>query len=100
MGEPFDFRWLPDSHDHLGEFPKAARTSIVRAVLEQLQYQPTTETNHRKKLRPNRLANWELRIGDYRVFYEVIESDRIVEIVAIGRKHHAQIRVGGEEVEL
>ena len=100
MGTQFIFRWLPDSHDHLREFPKAIQTSIVRSILQQLQNQPTEETKHRKKLRPNKLANWELRVGDYRVYYEVLEDDQIVEIVAVGRKDHNALRIGGEEVEL
>ncbi len=100
MGEPFQFRWLPDTEVHLRDFPKAAQTSIVQAVLEQLQYQPTTVTKHRKKLRPNKLANWELRAGDYRVFYDVLEAERTVEVVAIGRKDHNQVRIGGQEIQL
>jgi len=36
--------------------------------------EPIVETRNRKKLRPNPLAPWELRIGKARVFYDVEES--------------------------
>ena len=43
------------------------------------------------RIRPHRLAKWELRIGKYRVFYDVIEATnseivKIVKIEAVGFK--------------
>ena len=44
------------------------------------------ETRNRKPLRPNEIANWELRLGKFRVFYNVEEEVLIVSIEAIGFK--------------
>ena len=67
----------------------------------QLQTQPTHPTRKRKLLRPNPIAPWELRIGDFRVFYEVQEEpDPVVIIKAVGIKRHDVLWIGNEKVEL
>jgi len=47
--------------------------------LVKLTHQPTVATRNRKRLRPNPLAPWELRIGALPVYYEVTEEpERLV----------------------
>jgi mRNA-degrading endonuclease RelE of RelBE toxin-antitoxin system len=58
------------------------------------------ETRNRKLLRENPLADWELRVGRFRVFYEVDAGNRLVRVVAVGAKEGNRLRIGGEEVEL
>lgn len=48
----------------------------------------------------NPLARYELRIGDLRVYYEVDERRRVVEIRAVGVKDRNRVLIGGEEVDL
>jgi mRNA-degrading endonuclease RelE of RelBE toxin-antitoxin system len=55
-------------------FRKPEQQLILDEVDQQLTHKPTTETNNRKRLRPNQVAEWELRIGKYRVFYDVLEE--------------------------
>jgi len=50
----------------LAYFRTPEQKQILDAVDRQLIHQPTIETNNRKRLRPNRVAEWELRIGKYR----------------------------------
>jgi hypothetical protein len=56
-------------------------------------------------MRPNPVAPWELRVGDYRVFYD-IESDPEeseepeVVVLAIGLKVGNRVSIDGEEQEL
>jgi mRNA-degrading endonuclease RelE of RelBE toxin-antitoxin system len=57
------------------------------------------ETRHRKRLRPNRLAEWELRIGDFRVFYDVDCEAQRVKIAAIGYKEGSTLIIRGEEID-
>jgi mRNA interferase RelE/StbE len=45
------------------------------------------------------LAPWELRLGKYRVFYEVVEGSK-VRVVAIGHKEHNDLFIRGGRVEL
>jgi len=57
------------------------------------------ETKRRKQLRPNPIAPWELRIGDYRVFYEVPEAG-VVRVLAVGDKRHNELFIRGRRVEI
>jgi mRNA-degrading endonuclease RelE of RelBE toxin-antitoxin system len=78
-------------------FERKIITSEIRA---QLAVQPMMETKNRKPLRDNPLASWELRVGRYRVFYEVAQAVRIVAILAVGHKEHNVLLIRGREVKL
>ena len=56
------------------------------AIAQQLPFEPTIATGKRKQLRQNRTAAWELRVGDFRVLYDVDDRVQIVAIVMIGEK--------------
>ncbi len=67
----------------------------------QLTREPLKETRHRKPLRPNPIAPWELRIGPLRVFYEIAGSEtRVVRVLAVGRKSRNTVTIGRREVRL
>ena len=85
---------------HLERFRKFDRNIILDGIKAQLPFEPTRETRNRKPLRENRLADWELRIRHYRVFYDVDATEEQVVVVAIGHKTHNVLRIGGEELEL
>jgi mRNA-degrading endonuclease RelE of RelBE toxin-antitoxin system len=72
----------------------------LAAVAEQLIHQPDQPTTRRKPLEDNPIAPWELRVGDYRIFYDLNHDDQAVVVVAVGQKSHNQLRIGGEEIEL
>jgi hypothetical protein len=47
------------------------------------------------------LADWELRIGDLRVYYDVEEvPERVISIQAVGMKERNEVRIGGKVVKL
>jgi mRNA-degrading endonuclease RelE of RelBE toxin-antitoxin system len=72
---------------------------IIAAVETQLAREPLVETRNRKRLRPNPIAPWELRVRDMRVFYEVDEPG-VVTVLAIGTKRGNRLYIEGEEIEL
>ena len=72
---------------------------IVAGVETQLAHEPLVETRNRKRLRPNPIAPWELRVREMRVFYEVDEPG-VVTVLAIGMKRGNRLYIEGEEVEL
>lgn len=77
------------------------RATVLDRVERQLLHEPLKETRHRKPLRPNPIAPWELRVSPLRVFYEVIgEEAGIVRILAVGRKVRNTLTIGGEEIRL
>jgi mRNA-degrading endonuclease RelE of RelBE toxin-antitoxin system len=81
-------------------FQKNEQNEIRDAIYANLEYEPTVETRNRKRLRPNNTSEWELRVGSFRVFYDVYEVVRIVAIEAIARKKGSVLFFQGEEREL
>ena len=69
-------------------------------VSKQLMHQPTQETRNRKKLRPNRVAEWELRVDKFRIFYDLDEAGEVVKIEAVGYKKGSRLFIHGEEYSL
>ena len=71
------------------------RRTLQDAVAARLLNQPTTLTRAVKRLRPNPLAEFELRAGNLRVLYNV-EGDEVI-LLVIGRKVGNKLIVAGEE---
>lgn len=86
--------------DDLRELRKLDQEQIRDAIDSQLPHEPNRETRNRKRLRPNPLADWELRVGTFRVFYDIDEAAAEVRIVAVGRKRGNQLFIRGEEHSL
>lgn len=65
---------------------------ILERIKGQLSHEPTHVTRNRKRLRgrvaPFRAVapTWELRVGEYRVFYDVSEQEKVVVVRAVRRK--------------
>ena len=51
-------------------------------------------------MRPNAVAEWELRIDHYRVFYNVADDVQIVSIEVVGFKQGNQLFVRGKRRDL
>lgn len=68
------------------------RKRILGAIEKQLRHQPSLETRNRKTisgLEPpwdHREPIWELRVGQYRIFYDVDELDQVVIVRAVRHK--------------
>jgi len=92
--------FTPEAIDDLRSFRKYEQKRIVQEIENQLKHQPMEETHNRKKLRPNQLAEWELRIGKFRVFYDVDIAGQRVKIEAVGYKRGNTLFIRGEEYEL
>ena len=65
------------------------------AIQSRLVHQPTIPTKAVKKLRPNPFAEFELRVGDLRVLYNV-EGTEVV-LLVVGRKTGNKLIVEGKE---
>ena len=86
--------------DDLRTLRKFDQQIVLSAIDNQLSDQPHVVTRRRKRLRPNRLAEWELRVEDFRVFYDVNVAESQVKVVAVGQKRGERLFVHGEEYEL
>jgi mRNA-degrading endonuclease RelE of RelBE toxin-antitoxin system len=88
------------ARENLKALRKRDQQIVYDAVAVQLIDQPDQPTRNRKQLEENALAPWELRVGDFRVFYDVDAGAERVVVIAVGTKEHNTLRIGGEEIEL
>jgi mRNA-degrading endonuclease RelE of RelBE toxin-antitoxin system len=99
----FTLEITEEALEDLEYFDKAAQVTIFDEIERQLAYQPLQETQNRKPLRPGSQFQWELRIGKYRVFYDVIEETEetsLVSVVSVGYKERNKVYIRGREVNL
>jgi len=80
-----DVQWSEEARADIGIMPVFRRGPLFAAI-DELRAQAEFATRNRKPLAepiedlPD--ATWEIRVGDYRVFYRVIES-RIVQVLRV-----------------
>jgi hypothetical protein len=73
---------------------------VLDALELQLRHEPFSETPNRKRLRPNPLAPWELRVGTLRVFYELdAKRANLVNVLAIGVKKGNRLLIDDREIK-
>lgn len=96
----YDIEFTPEAIDDLKSFRKFEQQTIISGINTQLSYEPTIETRNRFRMRPNDVAEWELRIGKFRVFYNVEIDVQIVSIEVIGFKRGNQLFVRGKRRNL
>ena len=90
----------PEAIEDLSAESKYDQVRLVAAMENQLPHEPDIETRNRKRLRPDQLAEWALRVDRFRIFYDVISRDAIVKVVAAGRKDGNKLYVRGEVFDL
>ena len=88
----FEIRFAEGVEDDLRNIRIYYRNQILDAIEEQLAREPETGTKNRKLLENlippwQRVAPiWELRVGEYRVFYDVSAAESLVYVRAVRRK--------------
>jgi mRNA-degrading endonuclease RelE of RelBE toxin-antitoxin system len=93
---PFKVKLVDLAEEELQAIRTFDRRRIVDAIKEQLRDQPTVETRNRKCLEDlvpafeHAPPLWELRIGDYRVFYDVDTTAAVVYVRAVRKKSQGQ----------
>jgi mRNA-degrading endonuclease RelE of RelBE toxin-antitoxin system len=100
MKARFDLDFSPDSQEHLASLRKVDQVKVISAIESRLSQEPLTPARNRKPMRSNLIATWELRVGNFRVYYDVDADQRIVLIRAVGLKDRNRILIGGEQVDL
>jgi mRNA-degrading endonuclease RelE of RelBE toxin-antitoxin system len=82
----FNIRFTERALDDLQEFPAFEQRWIVTALESQLMLNAAEESNDRRRLRPDMLAEWAVRLGQVRVFYDVDVTNRTVKVEAVGKR--------------
>jgi mRNA-degrading endonuclease RelE of RelBE toxin-antitoxin system len=95
----YSVRLTASAADDLSFFAARERRIIADAMVRFLEVDAEVASHRRKQLRPNPVSPWELRAGEYRVFYE-IAGEGVVRVLAIGYKVHSELHIRGHKVEL
>jgi mRNA-degrading endonuclease RelE of RelBE toxin-antitoxin system len=97
---PFEIEFTPEAIEDVRLLPKKERRIVLKGIEAQLRHRPLRETRNRKRLRPNQMAEWELRLGKFRVFFDVDPEGLRVKVEAVGYKTGSRLFIHGEEYEL
>lgn len=97
----YEIEITEEADAHLSGLEADERRTVLLAIHEHLRHEPTVETRNRKRMRPNAIAPWVLRVGRLRVYYDVrTKPDSLVTVRAIGIKDRSRVTIGGVEVDL
>jgi mRNA-degrading endonuclease RelE of RelBE toxin-antitoxin system len=91
----FNISITADAESQWRALPKRQQRLLEAAIQARLLHQPTTPTKAIKRLRPNPFAEFELRVGELRVLYNV-EGTEVV-LLVVGRKVGNKLIVEGAE---
>jgi len=88
----FQIELTEDAAKEIKNLPAPVRKRVVEAVKTQLPHQPNVETANRKPLRGlippwvHLEPTWEVRVGEYRIFFDIDEAAALVNIRAVRHK--------------
>ena len=88
----FEIRFAEGVEEDLRKIRIYYRNQILDAIEEQLAREPDIRTRNRKLLEnlippwQNVASIWELRVGEYRIFYDVSPTEPVVYVRAVRRK--------------
>jgi len=82
----FDIRFTERAVEDLQDFSKSDQERILKDLESELMQDAAAETKDRKRLQPQGPVEWELRLGNVRVFYDVNVENRIVKVEAVGKR--------------
>lgn len=89
-----------DAQEQLSGLSARDRTTVLSRIRALLSEEPSKQTRNLKRLRSNPFARYELRIGNFRVFFDLAEDEKSVSVLAVGRKEGNRLVIGGKEVSL
>ena len=97
----FRIEYAPATIAHLKALTTRQQSMVLDGAARYLSVDPMAETRNRKPMRPNPLAPWELRLGNLRVYFDVIiEPEPVVVVLAVGVKQRNAVRIGKAVINL
>jgi mRNA-degrading endonuclease RelE of RelBE toxin-antitoxin system len=97
----FRIECAPATVEHLKALTASQQSIVLDGVAKHLTINPMVETRNRKPMRPNPLAPWELRLGNLRVYFDIVsEPEPVVVVLAVGVKERTAVRIGKTVIDL
>ena len=94
---PFLVTMTADAERQLLALSIRQQRILEEAIQARLIHEPAKESRAIKRLRPNSIADLELRVGDLRALYMIDLSHREVIIGVVGEKRGNKLIVEGRE---
>ncbi|MDB5354524.1 MAG: hypothetical protein JWN24_977 [Phycisphaerales bacterium] len=84
MADPFQIRYAPKAADDIRGFRAFDRKRMLDAVEQHLRFAPAhCSTSRIKRMIQPFWSQYRLRTGDFRVYYDVDETDRVVSVLRV-----------------
>lgn len=84
---PYEIEITNSARDDLDALSAFDRKAVVNGIEVHLKHQPRKESRSRiKKLIQPAISEYRLRIGEFRVYYDVIEDDMRVVVLRVLEK--------------
>ncbi|MEO8347316.1 MAG: hypothetical protein ABI610_00270 [Acidobacteriota bacterium] len=97
----FRIEYAPATVAHFRALTAMQRSIVLDGVTRHLSIGPIEETRRCKPMRPNPIAPWELRLGNLRVYFNIVsEPGPVIEVLAVGVKDRNVVRIGKKAIEL
>jgi mRNA-degrading endonuclease RelE of RelBE toxin-antitoxin system len=81
---PYRSEFVDEAKFNLRVLRKGDQVKVLDKIETHLAYQPTLQSKSRiKSLRPGTFPPYRLRVDEFRVYYDVIDSERLVVIYGI-----------------
>lgn len=96
----YDIDFTENAISDLSTLRKYDQARVIAAVEEQLSNEPIKITCNRKQMRPNKTAEWSLRVNEFRVYYDVDSAENRVKVIAVGEKVGTDVYIRGKKYEL
>lgn len=93
----WEVQFLESALEDLEWFGRATARVLLRELVERLETDPLAEAKNLKTLRPNPVAERELRLrGRYRALFSVARNSRTVTVILVGEKTGNALVVRGK----
>jgi mRNA interferase RelE/StbE len=86
--KPWSISYVKSAVDDISELDSSAKRIIKKAIEEKLMVDPL---KFGKPLRRNLSGLFKLRVGDYRIIYQVKENEVVVVVVVVKVGHRREV---------
>ena len=85
---PYQVEYRPEVHDDLEQFPANIQARLKKAIEQRLTSFPN---RYGERLRHSLIGLWKLRVGDYRIIYEIQRTNVVIWMIAHRREIYGDI---------
>jgi mRNA-degrading endonuclease RelE of RelBE toxin-antitoxin system len=101
MPPAYRIHYAPAAVVDLDYYRGSGASRVLAAVRARLEHEPLRDTTNNGPMRENALgATRRLRVPPFRVYYEVLEDQQLVRVLAVCTKEREKVYRRGKEISL